>query len=189
MNVTTIRLLIRITPVLLVLCLFLGLVAPGLSQVALDVDLRVVKYDGLKDAVLKNRGKVILIDFWGNYWPPCKKAFPHLVEMHKKYSKDGLVALSVSLDPLGEDPGTKDNVLKFLRAQGADFTNLLLDESIDFWEKKLRFSAPPCYYVFSRQGRWTMLQPENEGFDHKDVEKLVVVLLREKWLRPQTFQG
>ena len=29
--------------------------------------LQVVKYDGLKDAVLKNRGKVILIDFWGNF--------------------------------------------------------------------------------------------------------------------------
>jgi hypothetical protein len=32
-----------------------------------DVTLKVVKYDGLKDAVLKNRGKVVLIDFWGNF--------------------------------------------------------------------------------------------------------------------------
>jgi hypothetical protein len=32
-----------------------------------DVTLKVVKYDGLKDAVLKNRGKVVLIDFWGSF--------------------------------------------------------------------------------------------------------------------------
>jgi len=29
------------------------------------VTLQVVKYDGLKDAVLKNRGKVVLVDMWG----------------------------------------------------------------------------------------------------------------------------
>jgi len=40
----------------------------GYSQEAQDaVQLQVVKYDGLKDAVLKNKGKVILIDFWGNF--------------------------------------------------------------------------------------------------------------------------
>jgi hypothetical protein len=100
--------------------------------------------------------------------------------MHKKYAKEGLVAISVSLDPLQEDPKTKDNVLKFLRSQEAAFTNLLLDEPFEFWEKKLRFSFPPCYYVFSRQGRWTMFQPEDDKFDQRDVEKLVVELLREK---------
>ncbi len=98
--------------------------------------------------------------------------------MHKKYAKDGLVALSVSLDSLADDPQAKEHVLAFLRKQGATFTNLLLDEPLEFWEKKLRFAAPPCYYVFSRQGRWTMIQPE-EG-DHDKVEKQVVELLREK---------
>jgi hypothetical protein len=100
--------------------------------------------------------------------------------MHKKYAKDGLVALSVSLDPLAEDPRAKDNVLKFLRSQEAAFTNLLLDEPLDVWAKKLRFSFPPCYYVFSRQGRWTRFDPDDEKFDQKEVEKLVVELLREK---------
>jgi hypothetical protein len=31
------------------------------------IELKVVKYDGLKEAVLKNRGKVVLVDFWGEY--------------------------------------------------------------------------------------------------------------------------
>jgi hypothetical protein len=101
--------------------------------------------------------------------------------MHKKYTKDGLAAISVSLDQLSEDPQTKENVLAFLRKRGAAFTNLLLDERGDLWEKKLRFSAPPCYYVFSRQGKWTMFQPDNDEFDFQaTVEKLVVELLREK---------
>jgi hypothetical protein len=32
-----------------------------------DVKLEIVKYDGLKNAVLKNRGKVVLLDFWGEF--------------------------------------------------------------------------------------------------------------------------
>mgnify|MGYP001568874383 CR=1 FL=1 len=40
---------------------------PGAAQEKSDVKLDVVKYDGLKDAVLRNRGKVILIDFWGEF--------------------------------------------------------------------------------------------------------------------------
>jgi hypothetical protein len=37
------------------------------SQEKAEVKLEIVKYDGLKNAVLKNRGKVVLIDFWGEF--------------------------------------------------------------------------------------------------------------------------
>ena len=40
---------------------------PGGAQDKRDIKLEVVKYDGLKDAVLRNRGKVVLIDFWGEF--------------------------------------------------------------------------------------------------------------------------
>ena len=40
---------------------------PGAAQDKSDIKLEVVKYDGLKDAVLRNRGKVVLIDFWGEF--------------------------------------------------------------------------------------------------------------------------
>lgn len=41
--------------------------APGGAQEKVEIKLEVVKYDGLKDAVLRQRGKVILIDFWGDF--------------------------------------------------------------------------------------------------------------------------
>ena len=52
--------------------MLLGLAAslaslPGAAQDKSDIKLEVVKYDGLKDAVLRNRGKVVLIDFWGEF--------------------------------------------------------------------------------------------------------------------------
>jgi hypothetical protein len=40
---------------------------PGSAQDKGPVKLDVVKYDGLKEAVVKQRGKVVLIDFWGEF--------------------------------------------------------------------------------------------------------------------------
>jgi hypothetical protein len=50
----------------LCLCLTGIVTLSGNTQEAKDgINLQVVKYDGLKDMVLKNRGKVVLVDFWG----------------------------------------------------------------------------------------------------------------------------
>src|SRR5258707_1096422 len=117
----------------------------GLAQEKGDISLKLVKYDGLKDVILKNRGKVVLVDFWGDFCDPCKKAFPHVVELHKKHEKEGLVVVSVALDDINENPAAKDSALKFLKAKGATFTNLLLDEPPELWQTKLHFSGPPSY--------------------------------------------
>ena len=100
--------------------------------------------------------------------------------MHKKYAKQGLVVITVALDDIKEDPPAKDRALKFLQAKGAAFTNLLLDEPVEFWQKQFRFVAPPCQYVFSRQGKWTQYASDKEEIKHDEVEKLIVQLLGEK---------
>ena len=146
-----------------------------------DVALQVVKYDGLKQAIAKNRGKVVLVDFWGDFCLPCKKGFPKVVDMHKKHAPQGLAVISVSLDPLG-DGSVKEDVLRFLQAKGASFTNLLLDEPSGFWQDKLRFTGPPCLFVFDRQGKWTQFQVKagKQGMDYAAIEKKIVEALAEK---------
>src|SRR4051812_7128372 len=108
----------------------------GWAQEVKDgVNLQVVKYAGLADVIHKNRGKVVLVDFWGDFCPPCKKGFPKVVEMHKKYAREGLAVVSVSLDSL-ENPEIRGRLLKFLTAKGATFVNLQLDEPPEFWQNK-----------------------------------------------------
>ncbi len=41
------------------------------------------------------RGKVVLLDFWGLWCGPCRKAMPKLVELHKKHARRGLVIIAV----------------------------------------------------------------------------------------------
>ena len=114
--------------------------------------------------------------------------------MHKKYAKDGLVAITVNLDPLKDPDGGKDEsaavkerALQFLQSKGATNTNLLLDEPTAVWQEKLGFVGPPTIFVFDRHGRWVRFKSDDESLkvDEKthhypDVEALVQKLLAQK---------
>ena len=44
------------------------------------------------------KGKVVVIDFWATWCPPCRKAIPELMELQKKYADKGLVIIGISMD-------------------------------------------------------------------------------------------
>jgi cytochrome c biogenesis protein CcmG, thiol:disulfide interchange protein DsbE len=44
------------------------------------------------------RGKVVLIDFWASWCPPCIIAIPHLGQLQKKYGARGFQVVGVSMD-------------------------------------------------------------------------------------------
>ena len=45
------------------------------------------------------RGKVVLLDFWGTWCPPCVESIPELRNLHKKYSKEpSFVLIGISSD-------------------------------------------------------------------------------------------
>jgi thiol-disulfide isomerase/thioredoxin len=148
------------------------------QEKAAAVDVKLVKYDGLADAVRNLRGKVVLVDFWGIDCGPCKKAFPHVLEMQRKYGADGLAVVSVAIRLNEDSPMDKERgrVLKFLQDHNATTTNLLLDETHEVWQSRLRFDAIPAVYVFNRQGKWYQFKDEFSYYD--DVEKLVADLVR-----------
>jgi len=44
------------------------------------------------------RGKIVLIDFWASWCPPCIIAIPHLNQLQKKYGARGFQVVGVSMD-------------------------------------------------------------------------------------------
>jgi thiol-disulfide isomerase/thioredoxin len=47
------------------------------------------------------KGKVVVIDFWATWCPPCIKEVPGYTELMRKYGSDGLVIVGISLDQGG----------------------------------------------------------------------------------------
>ena len=94
----------RLILVLMLLALIISGCSKGdsgesLSKGAPDFTLPAV--DGSMVSMSDYSGKVVLVDFWATWCPPCLEMIPILSKLHKKYSDKGLVILGVSLDNEG----------------------------------------------------------------------------------------
>lgn len=138
------------------------------------VELKPVKLRALEKAIASQPGKLVMVDFWATYCIPCKKGFPHLVQMHKDHAKDGLVTMSVTVDDIKDS----DRALAFLKGQQATFANFLLDEETETWQEHWKFTSIPAVMLFKDGKKLRQFDYDSpEQFTYDDVEKTVVKLL------------
>ncbi|TVS20108.1 MAG: TlpA family protein disulfide reductase [Planctomycetaceae bacterium] len=90
-----------------------------LSEQRPDVTLQPIDADRYSEVLSRHRGKVVMVDFWALWCPPCVAKFPDVVELHRRFADQGLVVVSISMD----EPEDGDAVLEFLANQQATFEN------------------------------------------------------------------
>lgn len=145
------------------------------------VTLQVVSPSEFEEVVAGHKGKVVFVDFWATWCVPCRKAFPHTVELAKKYPEK-LAVISMALD----DADAREDVLAFLRKNGATFDNLMCayggaDESYNAYS--IPGAALPYFRIYDRDGSLKHTfgyDPEkDQGVDETQVyaalEKLISV--------------
>jgi len=93
--------------------------------------------------------------------------------MHEKYAGKGVVCVSVSVDPVGD----QDDVLAFLKKKKATLVNYLLDEKQKVWQEHFGVPGPPAVFVYGRDGKLAKRFDSDEDYNYAEVEKLVVKLL------------
>jgi len=74
---------------------------------------------GLAAAIAKEKGRVVLVNFWATWCVPCRQEFPDLVKLDKAYRARGLTVIGVSTDLAKDLPAVE----KFLAASSPDFAN------------------------------------------------------------------
>ena len=129
-------------------------------------------------------GKVVVVDAWSTSCVPCMREFPHLVELHKKYSKE-VVCVSFSCDFVGikgKPPEFyEERVLKFLKSKEATLVNFLATEAADEAYEKMGIESIPAVFVYGTDGKLAQkFDSEYKGggegeepFTYKDVTALV----------------
>jgi thiol-disulfide isomerase/thioredoxin len=73
----------------------------------------------LRDLVAREKGKVVLVNFWATWCVPCREEFPDLVRLEAAYRNKGVAVIGVSTD-LGKDMSA---VEKFLASNLPAFAN------------------------------------------------------------------
>lgn len=105
----------------------------------------------------KLKGKVVYVDFWASWCTPCRKSFPWMNELHKKYKDQGLEVVAVNLDK------SREPIDEFLAKIPADFT-IAYDPSGGA-ATTYKVSGMPSSYLIDRNGQ---LQVAHIGFRDKD---------------------
>jgi DsbE subfamily thiol:disulfide oxidoreductase len=61
------------------------------------------------------KGKVVLLNFWATWCPPCREEIPSLVMLQRKFADKGLAVVAVSVDK------NADDVISFARQYDLSF--------------------------------------------------------------------
>ena len=127
-------------------------------------------------------GKVTLVNFWGTWCPPCRREFPHIVELDNEFkANDGFQLVSVSM-PGGETSldELRTNTTDFLEQRGASFATYFAPEQ-ETWRGVVKVldgeDGVPTTIVLDRdstiRGVWTGYLPGYENEMHELVRSLL----------------
>lgn len=90
------------------------------------------------------RGKIVMVNFWATWCPPCRVEMPILDAIYTHYQNEGLVVLSIT----DETPLT---VVPFLTGKG--YNPPVLIDSNDAVHKQFHVTGIPKTFVFDREGK------------------------------------
>lgn len=101
--------------------------------------------DGRPVSTAALRGKVVLVNFWATWCPPCREEIPDLIALQKKY-KDRLVIIGVS-----EDDIAVEEVKRFAEAHAMSYPIVMTTP--DIRKQFTGIVALPTTFVIDRDGR------------------------------------
>jgi cytochrome c biogenesis protein CcmG/thiol:disulfide interchange protein DsbE len=116
-------------------------------------------------------GKVVLVDFWASWCAPCRRSFPWMNEMQRRYSKQGLAVVAVNVD---QEKKLADD---FLAALPAEFRIEFDAKGVVAQQFMVR--NMPTSFLIDRRGRVRIRHTGFRDGQREEREQQIVQLLKE----------
>lgn len=124
-----------------------------------------------KTFTLKHPGKVIFLDIWATWCPPCRAEIPYIIKMAKKYADKDVVFVGVSVDQ------RKADVSKFVKDKRINYT-IALDPNARAVGSAYQLRGIPATYIIDKEG---VIRYVHSGFggeaDANKMDREIAALL------------
>ena len=149
----------------------------GSSQL-LAPDFSLADLEGNTVTLNQMKGKVVLLNFWGTWCGPCRKEMPDFINLMKKYNKDGLEIVGVTLTS-----GPPENIRAFADKWGINY-KLLTDikgnetqtiTALYGQATGKRITGIPTTFIIDREGviQKRYVGPRSEAIFYNDLKKFL----------------
>lgn len=138
------------------------------KDLELAPDFSLLDLDGNTVTLSDFEGRVVILNFWATWCPPCKAEIPDLIELYNEYKNKGFEMIGISLDPDGAKA-----VGRFLEKYKINYTLLLGNMKVSSVYGGI--DAIPTSFIINRDG---YIYKKYVGYRSKDVfEKDIKTLL------------
>jgi cytochrome c biogenesis protein CcmG/thiol:disulfide interchange protein DsbE len=114
------------------------------------------------------RGKVVVLNFWATWCPPCRHEVPWLIDLQQRYGPKGLQIVGLSMDS-----GSPEPVAEFAKREGINYTVAMSDV-----RTAARFGGVrvlPTTFFIGRDGR--IIRSVRGLVAQKQLEQIVTTAL------------
>ncbi|MCK5002297.1 MAG: TlpA family protein disulfide reductase [Gammaproteobacteria bacterium] len=119
------------------------------------------------------RGKVVLLNFWATWCPPCKREMPSMERVYQNHQDDDFTVIGVNQMEDG------DRIFAFTGSLDLRPTfNILLDTDSRV-SQAYNVRGLPTTYLIDKKGRVRYRAVGGREFDHPEVEKIIQSLMDE----------
>jgi thiol-disulfide isomerase/thioredoxin len=127
--------------------------------------------DGQRHALSDYRGKVIMLNFWATWCPPCRREIPSMESIYRDLGKSGFVVLAVNEF---EEP---DHVFAYTGQLSVLPTFPILFDRDSAVSQDYNVKGLPTTVLIDKQARIVYRAVGGRDFDHPEVRKIVRELL------------
>jgi len=134
--------------------------AAGPSVGAAAPDFIRTSLDGSSITLSDHQGRVVLLNFWASWCPPCRSEMPSMEKLHKTLGGDDFVIIAISIDG-----GNTSEVQDFITDNGYTF-HTLHDQRQDV-AKNYGIEAIPTTFIIDKNGTIVEISRGSEDWSSK----------------------